>query len=208
MSDGTGRIHEKIKSFQRKYYLNLFIRGGILTLSIVIGYFVIASVLEHNLWLSQWARLLIFIAFFGVAAFSVLKFLNQPLQWWIAKRGLNEEQSARLIGSRLPTVKDRLVNLIQLATSGKQSDLTFASVQQKTKEFEPIAFDTVIDLRENTKLLRYLAIPVGLVLLIMLINPNILTKSTERIVHFNRAYEPDAPFTFSVANTLLTAFYN
>ncbi|MEX1240382.1 MAG: DUF4175 family protein, partial [Cyclobacteriaceae bacterium] len=195
-------------SFQRKYYLNLFIRGGILTLSIIIGYFVIASVLEHNLWLSQWARLLIFLAFFGVAAFSVLKFLNQPLQWWITKRGLNEEQSARLIGSRLPTVKDRLVNLIQLATSGKESDLTFASVQQKTKEFEPMAFDTVIDLRQNTKLLRYLALPVGLVLLIMLINPSILTKSAERIVHFNRAYEPDAPFTFNVTNNSLTAFYN
>ena len=64
MSDGTGRIHEKIKSFQSKYYLNLFIKGAILTLAIVLGYLVIASVLEHNLWLSQWARLSIFITFF------------------------------------------------------------------------------------------------------------------------------------------------
>ena len=95
MSDGTGRIHEKIKSFQRKYYLNLFIKGAILSLAIVIGYFVIASVLEHNLWLSQWARLLIFITFFAVAGVCILRFLNQPLQWWIARRGLNEEQSAR-----------------------------------------------------------------------------------------------------------------
>ena len=208
MSDGTGRIHEKIKSFQRKYYLNLFIKGAILTLSIIIGYFVIASVLEHNLWLSQWARLLIFVAFFAVAAVCVIKFLNQPLQWWVAKRGLNEEQSARLIGKHLPTVKDRLVNLLQLATSGKQTDLTFASVEQKSREFEPIAFDTVIDLRENRKHLKYLAIPVGIVLLILLINPNILTKSTDRIVHFNRAYAPEAPFTFEVANKSLTAFYN
>ncbi|MEX2235023.1 MAG: DUF4175 family protein [Cyclobacteriaceae bacterium] len=208
MSDGTGRIHEKIKSFQRKYYLNLFIRGGILTLSIILGYFVIASVLEHNLWLSQWARLGIFITFFAVAGICVLKFLNQPLQWWIAKRGLNEEQSARLIGSQLPTVRDRLVNLIQLATSGKPSDLTFASIQQKSREFEPLSFDTVIDLRENTKHLKYLAIPVGLVLLILIINPSILTKSTDRIVHFNRAYAPEAPFTFAIANESLIAFYN
>lgn len=208
MSDGTGRIHEKIRSFQRKYYLNLFIRGGILTLTILIGYFVLASVLEHNLWLSQWARLFIFITFFGVAGFCILKFLNQPLQWWVAKRGLNEEQSARLIGSAIPTVKDRLVNLIQLATSGKQSDLTFASVQQKTQEFEPLAFDTVINLRENAKHLKYLAIPVGLVLLILLINRNILTQSTDRIVHFNRAYAPEAPFTFTIRNESLTAFYN
>jgi hypothetical protein len=208
MSDGTGRIHEKIKSFQRKYYLNLFIKGGILSLAIVLGYFVIASVLEHNLWLSQWARLLIFITFFAVAAVCIIKFLNQPLRWWIAKRGLNEEQSARFIGSHLPTVKDRLVNLIQLATAAKASDLTYASVQQKSREFEPLSFDTVVDLRENTKQLKYLAIPVALVLLILLINPAILTKSTERIVHFNRAYAPEAPFTFKIANKELTAFYD
>lgn len=208
MSDGTGRIHEKIKSFQRKYYLNLFIKGAILTLAIVLGYLVIASVLEHNLWLSQWARLSIFITFFAVAAVCIIKFLNQPLRWWIARRGLNEEQSARFIGNHLPTVKDRLVNLIQLATSAKSSDLTYASVQQKSREFEPISFDAVIDLKQNTKLLRYLAIPVALVLLILLINPAILTKSTERIVHFNRAYEPEAPFTFQVTNKNLTAFYD
>jgi hypothetical protein len=208
MSDGTGRIQDKIKSFQRKYYLNLFIKGAILTLSIILAYFVIASLLEHNLWLSQWVRLLIFVTFFGVAGFCILKFLNQPLQWWLAKRGMNEEQSARLIGSRLPLVKDRLVNLIQLATSARPSDLTYASVEQKSREFEPVAFDAVIDLGENTRHLRYLAIPVVLVLLILLINPNILTKSTDRIVHFNRAYAPEAPFTFSIANKGLSAFYN
>lgn len=208
MGDGAGRIHEKIKSFQRKYYLNLFIRGGILTLSILSGYFVIASVLEHNLWLNQSIRLIIFASFFGVAGFCLIKFLNLPLQWWIAKRGLNEEQTARLIGSKIPGVQDRLINLIQLATSLKKSDLTFASVQQKSREFEPMSFSNAIDLRENTKHLKYLAIPVGFVLLILLINRNILTQGTDRIVHFNRAYAPAAPFTFTIRNESLSAFYN
>ncbi|HEX8037768.1 MAG TPA: hypothetical protein VF490_01395 [Chryseosolibacter sp.] len=208
MSDGTGRIHEKIKSFQRKYYLNLSIRGAILILSIVVGYFLIATLLEYNLWLSQWARLLIFITFFAVAGVSILKFLSQPLQWWLARRGLDEEQSARFIGSKLPTVKDRLLNLIQLSSATNQTDLTLASVRQKSREFEPLSFDAVVDLRENRKHLKYLAIPVGIVLLILLINPGIFIKSTDRIVHFNRAYSPEAPFTFTVSNETLTAFYN
>src|SRR5690606_31607893 len=106
---------------------------------------------------SQWARFLIFLTFFGVAAVCVFKFLSQPLQWWIARRGLDPEQSARLIGTLMPSVKDRLVNLIQLiqlATSGKQSELTFASVQQKAREFEPLSFDSVIDFSENKKHLK------------------------------------------------------
>jgi hypothetical protein len=208
MSDGVGRIHEKIRSFQKKYYLNIFIRGTILTLSILIGYFVLASIVEHNLWLSQWSRLLIFLTFFGVAAFCVYKFLNEPLKWWLAKRGLNEEDAARIIGGRLPNVKDRLVNLIQLASNENSSALTYASVQQKTNEFEPLSFESVVDLGQNRRYLKYLAIPLGIVLLILLLNQNIIFQSTDRIVHFNREYSPAAPFQFKVLNESLTAFYN
>lgn len=208
MSDGVGRIHGKIRSFQKKYYLNIFIKGLILTLSILIGYFLLASLLEHNLWLGQWSRLLIFVTFFGVAGFCVYKFLNRPLRWWLVKRGLNEEDAARLIGGSLPNVKDRLVNLIQLATLEKSSALTYASVQQKTHEFEPLSFESVIDLKQNRKYLKYLAIPAGIVLVLLLINQNILVQSTDRIVHFNREYSPEAPFKFIITNESLTAFYN
>lgn len=207
MSDGTRRIREKIRSFQRKYYLNLFIRGAILTFSIVLGYLVIASLLEHTLWLSQWARFLIFLFFFGVAAFCVARFLREPLAYWLARKGLNEEDSARLIGKYLPGIDDRLVNFIQLDRAPRPTDLTMASVQQKAREFEPIAFDSVIDLGENRKHLRYLAVPVLLVLIILVFNKEILTRSTERIVHFNRAYTPEAPFAFIIGQNL-TAFYN
>lgn len=208
MSNGVGGIHEKIRSFQRKYYLNIFIRGVILTLSILIGYFLLAALLEHNLWLGQWMRLLIFLAFFGIAAFCTYKFLNKPFKWWLAKRGLNDEEAARLIGSSLPSVKDRLVNLIQLESLQKNSGLVFASIHQKTQLLEPLSFESVIDLKENKKYLKYLAIPVGIVLLILLINQNIIFQSTERIVHFRREYSPKAPFRFILDNKSLTAFFN
>jgi hypothetical protein len=208
MGEGIAGIHHKIKSFKRKYYLNIFIKGSILSLSILIGYFVLVSLLEHNLWMGQWTRLLIFLSFFGIAGFCLIRFLNQPLQWWLAHRGLNEQEAAKIIGKRIPTVKDRLLNLIQLSSSGGESALTFASVRQKTREFEPLTFDSVVDLSENRKYLKYLAIPVFIVLLILVINRNIITQSTSRIVHFNREYSPAAPFTFEVLNESLVAFYN
>jgi hypothetical protein len=208
MSEGVGRIQTKIKSFQKKYYLNLAIRGTILTLSILLGYFLLASLIEHNLWLGQWARLLIFITFFAIAGVCVFKFLNQPLQWWLAKRGLNDQESARIIGNAIPSIKDRLLNLIQLSSTSNSSALTYASVEQKSKEFEPVVFDQVINLNENKRYLKYLAIPVVVVLAILVLNKNILTQSTDRLVHFNREYSPQAPFTFQVVNESLNAFYN
>jgi hypothetical protein len=208
MSDGVGSIHEKIRSFQKKYYLNIFIRGTILTLSILVGYFLLASLLEHNLWLGQWFRLLIFLTFLGVAGICVFKFLNEPFKWWLAKRGLNDEDAARIIGGSLPSVKDKLVNLIQLSSTGNASGLTYASIQQKTHEFEPLSFESVIDLKQNKRYLKYLVVPVSIVLIILLINQNILFQSTKRIVHFTTEYSPQAPFSFVIKNETLTAFYN
>lgn len=208
MSEGAGRINEKIRSFKRKYYLNLFIRGTILSLSILTGYFLLASLLEYNLWLGSAARSAIFISFFGIAAFCVIRFLNEPLQWWLARRGMSDEQTARLIGTAMPSVKDRLLNLIQLIASGKNSELAYASIRQKSLEFEPLSFESVIDYQQNKKYLCYLAIPAGIVFFILLFNQNILTESTNRIVHFRREFSPKAPFDFIIDRQSLTAFYN
>jgi len=208
MNDSAGSIRQKIKSFQRKYYLNLFLRGFILTLSILGGYFIVASLLEHSLWMSQWMRLLVLVTFFAVAGYCVFRFLMDPLKWWIINKGLSEEDTARLIGRSLPNVKDRLVNLIQLTTTSDRSALGYASVQQKSREFEPMEFSTAIDLGENTRYLKYLLVPLAVFLAIFLINSSILTNSTERLVHFNREYSPAAPFTFTVANQSLAGFYN
>jgi hypothetical protein len=207
MGAGLDRIHKKIKSFNKKYYLNIFVRGVILSLTILCSYFLLAAVLEHNLWLSPLARLFILIAFFGVAVFCIVKFLKEPLQWWLINRGLNEEQSARVIGNYLPSVKDGLLNLIQLAASGKNSALTYASIDQRSKEFDPVPFEDFINLNENKRYIRYLIIPLIIILAILLINRSIITQSTDRIVHFTRKYSPKAPFNFSISNSL-TGFYN
>ena len=79
MGAGLDRIHEKIKTFNKKYYLNIFLRGFILSLSILFSYFLLAAVLEHNLWLGPTARLFVFVTFFAVAVICIYKFLKEPL---------------------------------------------------------------------------------------------------------------------------------
>jgi hypothetical protein len=208
MGAGAERIHDKIRSFRKKYYLDIFVRGALLSLSILISYFLIAILLEYNLWLSSWARFLIFFTFFGVAIYCLYRFLKAPFEWWLAKRGLNEEESAKVIGKHLPSVSDRLLNLIQLLSVTKSSALAYASVEQKSKEFEPLSFDSFIDLNQNRKYLKYLVLPIVVIISILVINRGILTQSTSRIVHFNRHYSPQAPFKFNIGNGNLNAFHN
>ncbi|MBL0741772.1 DUF4175 family protein [Chryseolinea lacunae] len=208
MGAGVERVHEKIGSFKKKYYLNIFVRGAILSLSILISYFLIAVLLEHNLWLGPVARFTIFLTFFGVVAFCLYRFLKEPLQWWFAKKGLSEEQSAKVIGQYIPTVKDRLLNLIQLSSSDKNSALAYASVEQKSKEFETVSFDSFIDLQQNKQYVKYLIVPIVVIVGIVFINRSILTQSANRIVHFTQEYSPQAPFKFLVEDASLNAFHN
>jgi len=207
MGNGIERIQEKINSFRRKYYLDLLVRGVLLTLSILFFYFLIAALLEYSLWFGPWARFFILLSFFVVAGYCVFRFLMGPITFWISRKGLNDEQSARLIGNSMPSIKDRLVNLIQLSRSG-DSGLAVASIQQKTKEFEPLSFESVIHLEQNKKYVKYLAIPLGLILLILIFNQGIITQSTNRIVNFNQQFSPQAPFQFIIQNQSLTGFFN
>jgi len=207
MGNGIETIQKKINSFKRRYYFNLLVRGLLLTLSILFFYFLIATVLEYTLWFGIWGRFLILLSFFVVAFYCVYRFLRGPLAFWIFRKGLDDEQSARLIGNSLPSVKDRLVNLIQLSGS-QNSGLAYASIQQRTKEFEPVAFASVIHLAQNKKYTKYLAIPVGIILLLLIFNQSIITQSTNRIVNFNQKFSPTAPFYFTVQNQSLTGFFN
>lgn len=207
MGNGIERIQEKINAFKKRYYLNLLVRGILFTLSILVAYFLTAALLEYALWLSTWTRFIILFIFFALVVYCGFRFFKDPVIFWISKRGLNDEQGARLIGDHFPAIKDRLVNLIQLSVA-TDSGLAQASVLQKSREFEPLAFESVIRIDQNKKYLKYLLIPVGILLLILAFNQAIITQSTTRLVNFNQKFSPQAPFQFLIQNKSLTGFFN
>lgn len=208
MTDGLNHIEQKLKAFRRKYYLNLFVKGGLLTLSFVLVYFLIASLIEYNLWLSGTARFLIFSTFFLVVLFCVFRFLKEPLSWWLYKKGIGSEESAKMIGTFFPSINDRLLNLIQLSQEEKRSALLHAGILQKSSQFENISFESAIDFRDNKKYLKYFIIPFAVILLLSIFNSRIFTQSTSRIVQFSREFSPEAPFQFVIENKNLDAFFN
>jgi hypothetical protein len=208
MEGGIQHINHKISSFKKRYYLNLFIRGSIFTASAVLFYFIIASLIEYNLWLGKGARFLIFTSFFILTGYCVLRFLKEPLAWWIYRKGLGEEDSARLIGRLFPGIGDKLLNVIQLASFHQQSALLAAGISQKSSGFKDIAFESAIDLKENKRYVKYFLIPIILIIALWMINRGIFTQSTSRIVRFNQEFTPAAPFRFVIDNFPMHAFFN
>ena len=122
------------------------------------------------------------------------------------RQGINYETASKLIGSHFPEVNDKLLNVLQLNQNSAQSDLLIASIEQKSQELQPIPFKSAINLESNTKYLKYAAIPV-IILLLSYATGKIdwFSDSYERVVNYQTAYEPPAPFQFFVLNESLQA---
>lgn len=204
--ESTG-IRQKLRAFKKRYYIFLLLRGLILSALCVLTYFLVAVVAEYLLWMPSPVRFLLIALFIGICIISFYLFLRKPLLFYLLNKGMSDEEAARFIGKLFPNVRDKLLNLLQLANK-PDSALAQASVQQRAREFQPIPFEKSIDLRGNRRYLRYLSVPLAALLLLLLLNASIITGSTYRIVHFQKPFVPEAPFDFVVENEKLFAFRN
>lgn len=208
---GTFRIiQQKLESFIKKYYTNELIRGAILFLAIGLLYLLITLLVEYFLWLNSFGRKLLFWTFILVESALFVRFIAFPLtKLFKFRKGINHDEASRIIGHHFPEVSDKLLNVIQLGRNKEHSDLLAASIDQKASELQPIPFANAIRFRENLKYLKYVAIPILLFLLISTLgDSNIFSSSYTRVVNYDVAYDPPAPFSFVVRNKELYAIEN
>jgi predicted nucleic acid-binding Zn-ribbon protein len=210
MSESTLTILQKIRSFRRKYYLNLAIRGVILFLAALLGYYLLANFLEFSLRLPSIARGILLLLFLGLTGFCFHRWVLFPI-WYLMdqKKGLPEEEVARRIGENFPEVKDKLLNILQLYKYMEGGNpLAAAGIHHKSNTVSVYDFESAIDLRENWRFLRFLAIPLLLIVLVFTWNPAVFRDGTQRIVRFDKEFVPEAPFQFIIDPSSLTAFKN
>ncbi|QTE21344.1 DUF4175 family protein [Polaribacter cellanae] len=198
-------IEQKLHRFTRKFYVNELIKGTILFLSLGFLYLIFTLFIEYFLWLKPTARTLLFWVFIIVEVFLLIRFIAIPIFKLLGlRRGISLEESSKIIGAHFPEVKDKLLNVLQLKQNSKQSDLLLASINQKSEKLQPIPFVKAVDFKKNTKYLKYAIVPV-LIWLITLISGNngVFTQSLNRVVNHRTAYNPPAPFSFSLQNKKL-----
>ena len=198
-------IEEKLHQFVRKFYTNELIKGTIMFLSLGILYFFFTLFIEYFLWLQPTARTILFIIFVLVELYLLFRFILTPIFKLIGlKKGISYTESSKIIGIHFTEVGDKLINILQLKESTNQSELLIASIEQKSKELQPIPFSNAVNFRQNKKYLKYAAIPFVIWLLITITgNINILNTSFKRVVNYRTAFVPPAPFSFHLVNTEL-----
>lgn len=200
-------IQQKLEVFIKKYYTNELIKGIILFLTMGLLYLLVTLLVEYFLWLNSFGRMVLFYAFVIVELLLFIRFIAYPLALLFKlRKGIDYEDASRIIGSHFPQVSDKLLNVIQLNQNRRESELLAASIDQKAHELQPIPFQSAINFKKNVKYLKYFAIPILLFLIISVLGDvNIFSSSYTRVVNYDTAYEPPAPFVFIIARDNLSA---
>ncbi|NEW80651.1 MAG: hypothetical protein GZ086_14800, partial [Gelidibacter sp.] len=200
------RIRAKLQEFIKKYYFNELIKGLLLFLAIGVLYFIFTLFVEYYLWLKPNLRSLLFWVFVFIEVALFGRYIISPLiKIFGLKTGITEIEASKIIGNHFPEVKDKLLNMLQLNASQQNAELIEASIEQKSKELQPIPFKSAVDFSKNKKYLKFVLIPFVIWLLVFITgNSIIFSESFSRVVHYNKVYLPPAPFSFSILNDSLS----
>ncbi|MEZ4907989.1 MAG: DUF4175 family protein [Saprospiraceae bacterium] len=200
---------EKLDNFIRKYYLSKIIKGSIIFLSIVLALFLVFNLMEDQFYFNKITRKILFFGFIFISlSFLVYSVLIPLFKYFRLGKTISKENAALIIGAHFQTVKDKLLNILQLhnlSQSSVDNELLLASIDQKSEEIKLVPFKSAVNLNANRKYLKYLLPLVFILLLILAINPGIISSSTERIIKNNIDYKKPAPFSFDIKNKKMEA---
>lgn len=203
-------IQQKLEEFIKKYYTNELIKGAILFFAIGLLYLLITLLVEYFLWLSPMGRRILFWAFVFVELGLFVRFIAFPLaKLFKLQKGINYEEASKIIGNHFPQVSDKLLNVIQLNQNQRESELLAASIDQKATELQPVPFKSAVNFKKNAKYLKYAAIPILVFIAFSVLGGmDIFSSSYKRVVQYDTAFEPPAPFSFIIMNEDLNAVEN
>jgi len=203
----------KIDAFIRKYYINMLIKGLLISLGIIISFFLILDILEHFFRLSMVFRRILFYLFISINSAVVIFWIIVPLTKLISfGKRINHEQAAKIIGDHFPEVSDSLLNTLQLNSMGTEAgankNILEASIEQRSKKLSPISFQSAVNFTINKRYLKFTLPPLILLLFLLLYSPNVITEPSQRIINYNVKYEEKAPFSFEIENENLEVIEN
>ena len=205
----TGTILDNLNRFIRKYYKNRMIKGILYSLALLLSLFLIVALLEYFGYFGSVVRAILFW-FYLIAAVVILGYyVVLPLmKMFRLGKVISYEEAALIIGNHFPEIKDKLLNLLQLQqqNTGADDSLLTSAIEQKTAQLSPLPFHQAIDIKANKKYVKYAAIPLFVVLIMLVVSPTLLTSPSHRIAHYNTYFERPAPFSFVVQSSPLEAF--
>ena len=199
----------KMDEFIRKYYLNKLLRGLIFLSATLFFSYLIITFSEYYGHFNTFFRSFIFYGFI-LLNLSLFGWLVAPhlLAYFCLGKMISHDQAAEIIGKYFQNVQDKLLNTLQLKKIADQNperkSLIEASINQKIAELKPVTFSAAVKINENKRFLKWVLIPLTLIITVAFVAPSIIHDGTERIIKHNQYFAPKAPFNWQILNKSLS----
>ena len=210
MSSTPNILIKKLDRFIRKYYINMIIKGLMLTLAIAGLYVLVISFAEYFGRFSVIARTALFYGSIAIFILAFWVFILVPVfrLLKIGKR-ISYSQAAYILGRYFPSeVGDKLQNTLELSELAEDEsdvkDLIIASIAKRTEMLSPVSFISAINLKKNLKYFKLLAPVMIIFVLILLLWPTVLSEGTERLVNYSEEFTSPPPFSIHLNTDSLT----
>ena len=209
MTKNFNILVDKLNSFKLKYYSYKLVKGFILTLFILLLVYTTFSLVEYWVYLSSDIRKALFYGFTIFGSLLFIQFVGIPLLKLVRIiKPIDIKSASLIIQNNFTEIKDKLLNIIELSSIQKNeysNDIVLASIDQKIDELKLFDFNDAVKFKSLRVILLFLLVSVGIMLSIFVVNKNIFTESTERIIHYNTEYVKPAPYSFHLLNSDLKA---
>lgn len=209
-STAYSALLQRIDEYKKRYFQNQLVKGALFFIALLGSAYLFVNTAEFIGRFDSAGRGALFFGFIVSILLGLYFFILRPLMsLYGLNKPLSNDEAARQIGLFFPEVGDKLLNTLQLQRIGSdQNDLLQASINQRSNQLLINRFANAIQISRNREFLKYAIPPLALILIILLVNPTFFTKSSTRLVNYNKEFVEEAPFHFIVQNKSFKAFRN
>lgn len=209
MTKNFNILVNKLKSFRLKYYSFQLLKGFVLSIFLILFIYTSFSVVEYFVYLSSEIRKILFFGFIIFSILLIVRFIGFPvLKMFSILKPINDKHTTLLIQKHFAEIEDKLLNIIELSgfkENEYSNEIVLASIDQKIEQLKIFNFNDAIQYKNIKLIFIYLIISLLASLGIFVVNKNIFTDSTNRLIHYNTSFVKPAPFTFEIINKVLQA---
>ena len=201
-------LTNKLNSFIKKFYKNRLIKGSILTVSLYLLLVLLASISEYFAFFNITTRTIIFYTLIFIGVLVFIEFIGLPFLKLInISKTITYKKASHIISNHFTGIQDKLFNILELTeqkNQNSQNALILASIDQKISQINYFSFPEVIQFKKNIKYLKYLIIPLLILLYLLFFNQKILSNGSQRLLNHRTYYEKEQPFNYTILNDSLT----
>src|SRR5512140_332992 len=198
-------ITTRLAAVRRKENIAGAVQGFLLAAFCLVAGLLLALLLEELFYFPPLGRTLLFWAVVLATAGVFIWRAGLPL---LRLAGIlpaeGDEATAAKVGRAFPSIKDRLVNILQLyreRASTKQAgtplysiDLIDASFEDLRRDATPLDFTSVVDYTGSRRMSKFLGIAAGVAVLLFVLFPTPFFGSAYRLWNYSQAFSAPLPF--------------